>query len=116
MLSGDLNRHLSKPSFRHLFDRVHLSLTAVDVAGSAAITEALADRAVITMDTGRYMIPFNEEQQRGFVGEICSLASEKGWEPLFSTELSSDGSTTMPKEVPNMDHLSFSFNRKRAFE
>lgn len=53
MLSGDLDRQLSKPRFHHLFDRVHLSLTAVDVAGSAAITEVLADRAVITMDTGR---------------------------------------------------------------
>lgn len=53
MLSGDLDRHLSKPRFRHLFDRVHLSLTAVDIAGSAAINEALADQAVITMDTSR---------------------------------------------------------------
>lgn len=29
------------------------------------------------------MIPFNEEQQRTFVGRVCSLASAKGWEPLF---------------------------------
>lgn len=53
MLSGDLDRHLSKPRFRQLFDRVHMSLMAVDVAGSSAINTALADEAVVTMDTGR---------------------------------------------------------------
>lgn len=53
MLSGDLDRHLSKPRFRQLFDRVHMSLTAVDVAGNPAINTALADQAVVTMDTGR---------------------------------------------------------------
>lgn len=53
MLSGDLGRHLSKPRFRHLFDRVHMGLTAVDIAGSASINEVLADQAVVTMDTGR---------------------------------------------------------------
>lgn len=53
MLSGDLNQHLSKPRFRGLFDRVHMSLTAVDFAGSDGINVALADDAVITMDTGR---------------------------------------------------------------
>lgn len=31
-----------------------MGLTAVDVASSATINEALADRAVITMDTGRW--------------------------------------------------------------
>lgn len=30
-----------------------MSLTAVDVAGSDAINEVLADQAVVTMDTGR---------------------------------------------------------------
>lgn len=53
MMTGDLDRHLSKPRFRHLFDRVHMSLTAVDVAGSTAINDVLADQAVVTMDTGR---------------------------------------------------------------
>lgn len=53
MLTGDLDRHLSKPRFQQLFDRVHMSLTAVDVAGSPAINAALADQAVVTMDTGR---------------------------------------------------------------
>lgn len=53
MLTGDLDRHLSKPRFRHLFDKVHMSLTAVDVAGSSAINDVLADQAVVTMDTGR---------------------------------------------------------------
>ncbi|CAB1111222.1 unnamed protein product [Ectocarpus sp. CCAP 1310/34] len=54
LLSGDLDRHLSKPRFKHLFDRVHMSLTAADAAGSACINEALADGAVVTMDTGRF--------------------------------------------------------------
>lgn len=53
MLTGDLSQQLSKPRYHNLFDRVHLGLTAVDMAGSASINKALADQAVITMDTGR---------------------------------------------------------------
>lgn len=53
MMTGDLSQCFSKPRYRHLFDRVHLGLTAVDLAGAAVINEALADEAVITMDTGR---------------------------------------------------------------
>lgn len=53
MLSGDLKQHLSKPRFQGLFDRVHMGLTAVDVAGSDGMNSILADDAVITMDTGR---------------------------------------------------------------
>lgn len=53
MLSGDLTQHLAKPRFHHLFDRVHMSLTAADVAGNAVINETLADKSVVTMDTGR---------------------------------------------------------------
>lgn len=53
MLSGDLSKNFSKPRFRQLFHRVHLSLTAVDLAGVASINECLADDATITMDTGR---------------------------------------------------------------
>ncbi|CAN0054281.1 unnamed protein product [Scytosiphon promiscuus] len=115
MLSGELDRHLSKPHYHHFFDRVHLGLTTVDVVGSALTSEALADRAVITMDTGRYMVPFNEEQQRKFVGGIFSLASEQGWEPLLGMENASDGSTTSPTEMAMYgDLVGFSFARKPA--
>lgn len=52
VLSGDLVQHLSKARFRHRFDRVHIGLASVDIA-SSDINDALADRAVVTMDTGR---------------------------------------------------------------
>ncbi|CAM9654757.1 unnamed protein product, partial [Sphacelaria rigidula] len=83
VLSGDLNQHLSKACFRHRFDRVHMGLTTVDAANSDVINDALADRAVVTMDTGRYMVPLSKEQQRTFVGKICSMANQRGWEPAF---------------------------------
>ncbi|CAM9189358.1 unnamed protein product, partial [Laminaria digitata] len=116
ILSGDLKQHLSKPRFQGLFDRVHMSLTAVDIAGSDGINSALADDAVITMDTGRYMVPFNKEQQRSFIGKACGLAYDRGWEPLFGAERSSDGPRTPAKDAElNMDHVGFSFNRKPAY-
>ncbi|CAN0201164.1 unnamed protein product [Ectocarpus sp. 6 AP-2014] len=116
LLSGDLDRHLSKPRFKHLFDRVHMSLTAVDAAGSACINEALADEAVVTMDTGRYMIPFNKDQQRNFVERTCSLASGRGWKPLFGSQRSSEGSATPANDAAlNMDSVGFSFTRKPVF-
>ncbi|CAM9117268.1 unnamed protein product [Ectocarpus sp. 13 AM-2016] len=116
LLSGDLDRKLSKPRFKHLFDRVHMSLTAVDAAGSACINEALADEAVVTMDTGRYMIPFNKDQQRSFVERTCSLASGRGWKPLIGSQRSGEGSATPANDATlNMDSLGFSFTRKSVF-
>ena len=53
MLSGDLSQSFAKPRFRQLFDRVHLGLSAVGLAGFESINECLADDAVVTMDTAR---------------------------------------------------------------
>lgn len=53
MLAGDIKHHLGRPRFGGLFDRVHIGLMAAGLVKDDVIGQALADRAVVTMDTGR---------------------------------------------------------------
>lgn len=53
LLGGRLEQHLSKARFRHRFDRVHVATTAADVWSTPLLEDALADEAIVAMDTAK---------------------------------------------------------------
>mmetsp|Transcript_41785 Transcript_41785/g.82190 ORF Transcript_41785/g.82190 Transcript_41785/m.82190 type:complete len:505 (+) Transcript_41785:225-1739(+) len=76
---GGVDSMLGKAAFAKSFDVVHLSGNSAHHLGNENFCSLLADRATIHVETGKFIVPLNPEQEGLLETKIREMAGERGF-------------------------------------
>jgi hypothetical protein len=95
---GDVDSLLGKAAFEKSFDAVHLSANSAHHLGDENFCSVLADSSTLHVETGKFVVPLNPEQEGLYTGKIREMANERGLKESTGMDGEEEGTLTFKHE------------------